>query len=147
MLLDQITEDMKNAMRAKDALRLSTIRMLLAAIKQREIDERCDSDDAAVLSIVTKMVKQRQDAQTQFANAGRTDLAEKEAAEITILQDYLPEMLSNEEIKSLIQNAISNTQASSMKDMGSVMQAVKPHLEHRADMRVVSQLIKEQLQG
>ena len=146
-LKKRVTEDMKTAMRKKEALRLSTIRLLMAAIKQREIDDQTTLDDAAILKVINKMIKQRQDASEQFANAGRDELAEKEKQEIVILQDYLPEQLSASDIEKAIQKAVKDTGASSMKDMGKVMGALKSQLEGRADMRLVSAKIKALLNG
>jgi uncharacterized protein len=146
-LKQQIQENMKDAMRKKDTLRLSTIRMLMAAIKQREIDEQITLNDADILKIINKMTKQRQDAAEQFSKAGRDELADKEIKEIAILEDYLPEQLSTEAVKTAIQTVIKETGASSMKDMGKVMAALKPTLEGRADMRAVSVIIKDILKG
>lgn len=141
-LKERIQNDMKDAMRKKETLRLSTIRMLIAAYKQREIDEQKPMEDADILKVINKMVKQRQDSYEQFTKAGRAELAEKEQTEIKILEDYLPEQLSDEEIKAAIQKAISDTGASDMKDMGKVMGVLKPVLEGRADMKNVSARIK-----
>lgn len=146
-LKQRITNDMKNAMRKKEPLRLSTIRLLLAAIKQREIDDRTTLDDAAILKVINKMIKQRQDAYEQFKSAGRDELANKESEEINILKDYLPEQLSETDIKAAIQKAIKETHAASMKDMGKVMSVLKPQLEGRTDMRDVSAKIKDLLNG
>lgn len=143
----QIQEDMKTAMRSKDALRLSTIRMLMAAIKQREIDEQITLNDPEVLKVINKMIKQRQEASEQFRQAGRDGLAEKENDEIKILETYLPEQLSPNTIATLIEKAIQETGAADMKDMGKVMAQVKPALEGRADMREVSAKIKALLNG
>ena len=146
-LKQQIQEDMKNSMRAKEVLRLSTIRLLMAAIKQREIDERITLDDAAILKVINKMINQRQDSIEQFEKAERQELADKEKAEMEILKAYLPEQLSAKAIETTIQKAIQETGAASMKDMGKVMGILKPELEGRADMRAVSAKIKELLNG
>lgn len=132
-------------MRAKAATRLGTIRLILAAIKQKEVDERIDVDDVQVLAILDKMVKQRKDSITQFEAAGRMELAEKEHAEIEVIQEYLPQQLSEEEIVTIIQEVIASTGAESIKDMGKVMGQLKPRLQGRADMGEVSKKIKQQL--
>ena len=141
-LKTQIQNDMKDAMRAKDTLRLGTIRMLLAGVKQREVDERIELTDGDVLKIINKQIKQRRDSIAQFKDAGRHDLADKEILELAVLEGYLPEALSDADIKSLIEKAIAEHQATSIKDMGKVMAALKPHMEGKADMAVVSQMIK-----
>jgi len=141
-LKQRIQDDMKDAMRAKAALKLTTIRMLIAAIKQREIDERITLDDAAVTKIINKMIKQRRDAAEQFIAGDRQELADKENEEIIFLQVYLPEQLGEAEIEAAIQKVIKDVDASSMKDMGKVMSALKPQLEGRADMGAVSAKIK-----
>ncbi len=141
----QINEDMKSAMRAKDTLKLSTVRLLMAAIKQQEVDTRLDVSDADVLSIVTKMVKQRKDSAQIYQDAQRQDLADKELAEITVLEAYLPEALSADAIAALISAAISESQAEGMKDMGKVMAIIKPKVVGQADMGEVSRLIKAAL--
>ncbi len=142
----QIQEDMKNAMRAKDALRLSTIRMLLAAIKQKEIDERgVIITNQDVLTILHKMIKQRRDAASQFDAANREDLASKERAEIILLEAYLPEPLTEDEILTLIKQAIATTQASQAKDMGKIMAILKDQIAGKADMSTVSALVKASL--
>jgi len=141
-LKQHIQNDMKDAMRAKDAFTLTTIRMLIAAIKQREIDDRTTLDDAAVLAIINKMIKQRRDAAQQFIAGDRQELADKEMQEITVLQTYLPEQMSDTEIETAIKQAISDTGANSMKDMGKVMGILKPKLEGRADMGAVSTKVK-----
>lgn len=142
-----VQEDMKDAMRKKEPLRLSTIRLLLAAIKQREIDEKTTLDDAEVTKVINKMVKQCQDASEQFTKAGRDELASKENQEIEILKDYLPEQMSDADVEAAIKKAISDTGANTMKDMGKVMGVLKPKLEGRTDMRVVSGKIKDLLNG
>ena len=144
-LKDRITEDMKDAMRAKDAPRLSTIRLLLAAIKQREVDERIVLDDAAVVGIVDKLIKQRKDSISQFAAAGRTDLVDKETAELKVLEVYLPQRLSADEIAAEVAAIVAELGASGPADMGKVMAAVKPRLAGRADMGAVSAAVKQRL--
>jgi uncharacterized protein YqeY len=144
-LKDRITEDMKTAMRAGDKERLGTIRMLQAAIKQREVDERITLDDAQVLAVIEKMVKQRKESVAQFEQGGREDLAAKEKAEIAQLQAYLPEQLSEAEVDALVREAIASTSASSIKDMGKVMGVVKAKAAGRADMGAVSARIKAAL--
>ena len=146
-LKSTITEDMKNAMRAKETLRLGTIRMLLAAIKQIEIDKKIEVDDDLIMGIINKMIKQRRDSKAQFAKANRPELAQKEEDEIGILMGYLPSQLTNEGIEQLISQVLSETGATSLKDMGKVMASVKPKVIGRADMSVVSQKIKQRLQG
>ena len=141
----RITEDMKAAMRAKDSERLLTIRILLAAIKQREVDERIELSEEQVLGIVEKLIKQRKEAASQYADAGRQDLADKELAENTILQAYMPEPLSESQIDALIESAIAETGASSTKDMGKVINQLRPTLQGRADMGQVSAKIKTSL--
>ena len=141
-LKSKIQEDMKDAMRAKDTLRLNTIRMLLAGLKQREVDERIELTDADVLKIINKQIKQRRDSISQFKAAERHDLADKEVLELAVLENYLPEALSESDIKILVQKAIADHQATSIKDMGKVMATLKPQLEGKADMAVVSQMIK-----
>ncbi len=146
-LKERITEDMKAAMRASEKERLSTIRMVQAAIKQREVDERIVLDDAQVIAVLEKMVKQRKESIAQFEQGGRTDLAAKEQAEIVLLQSYLPAQLSDAEIEAIVQDAIAATGASSVKDMGKVMGAVKAKAAGRADMGAVSARIKAALSG
>ncbi|MBC2730390.1 GatB/YqeY domain-containing protein [Thiobacillus sp.] len=141
----RITDDMKTAMRAKEMARLGTIRLLLAAIKQREVDERIELDDAAVSSIVEKLIKQRKDSISQFQVAGRDDLVAAEQAELVVLQAYLPEQLSAAEVEAAVAAAIAESGASSAKDMGKVMGLLKPRLAGRADMGQVSALIKARL--
>lgn len=144
-LKDQITEDMKTAMRAKDAARLLTIRGLLAAVKQREVDERITLDDAGVLAVIDKLVKQRKDSISQFATAGRTDLVEKETAELQVLEGYLPQRLSAEEIAAEVAKIVAEVGASSAADMGKVMGAAKTRLAGKADMGAVSAAVKQAL--
>ena len=144
-LKERITEDMKAAMRAADKERLSTIRMVQAAIKQREVDERIVLDDGQVIAVLEKMVKQRRESVVQFEQGGRADLADKERAEIALLQGYLPTQLSDAEIDGIIREAIAATGATSVKDMGKVMGAVKAKAAGRADMGAVSARIKAAL--
>lgn len=144
-LKSRITADMKSAMRAADKDRLSVIRLLQAAIKQREVDERVELDDAQVTAVIEKMVKQRRDSVQQYTDGGRPELAAAEQAEIDILADYLPEQLGEAEIAQLIDEAIAATGAEGMKDMGKVMGVLKPKLTGRADMGAVSGLIKGKL--
>jgi hypothetical protein len=144
-LKDRITEDMKSAMRAKETERLGTIRMLQAAIKQREVDERVTMDDVQILGIIEKMVKTRKESVDQFKTAGRDDLVAKELSEITQLQAYLPAQLSAAELDALIASAIASTGASSIKDMGKVVATVKQQAAGRADMGAVSAQIKAKL--
>ena len=144
-LKTQLTEDMKTAMRAKDQVSLSTIRLINAAIKQFEVDERTEADDAKVVSILTKMVKQRKDSAKIYTEAGRQDLADKENAEIEILNRYLPQMMSAEEIKTVVEAAITETGASGMADMGKVMGVLKTRLAGKADMGEVNKVLKAAL--
>ena len=141
----QLTEDMKTAMRAKDQVSLSTIRLINAAIKQFEVDERTEADDAKIISILTKMVKQRKDSAKIYTEAGRQDLADKENAEIEILNRYLPQMMSVEEIKTVVEAAIAETGASGMADMGKVMGVLKTRLAGKADMGEVNKVLKAAL--
>jgi uncharacterized protein YqeY len=144
-LRDRITEDMKSAMRAGEKERLATIRLALAAIKQREVDERITLDDVQVLAVLEKMIKQRKEAIGQFETGGRADLVAKETAEIAVLQAYLPAQMSDAEIDALIAEAISSTGAASIKDMGKVMGVVKAKAQGRADMGALSARIKQKL--
>ncbi|MCI1193355.1 GatB/YqeY domain-containing protein [Calidifontimicrobium sp. SYSU G02091] len=144
-LKDRITEDMKAAMRAKDAERLSTIRMLLAACKQREVDERITLDDAAVVSIVDKLIKQRKDSVAAYAQAGRNDLVDKESAEIRVLEGYLPQRLSADEIAAQVAALVAELGASGPGDMGRVMAAAKAKLGGQAEMALVSAAVKQAL--
>jgi len=144
-LKDRITEDMKSAMRAGEKERLGAIRLALAAIKQREIDERITLDDGQVISVLEKMIKQRREAITQFESGGRADLVAKESAEIKVLQQYLPAPLSDAQLEALIAEAVAATGAASMKDMGKVMAAVKPKAQGRTDMGALSARIKQRL--
>ena len=144
-LKTQLTEDMKTAMRAKDQVSLSTIRLINAAIKQFEVDERTEADDAKVISILTKMVKQRKDSAKIYTEAGRQDLADKENAEIEVLNRYLPQMMSAEEIKTAVEAAVAETGASGMADMGKVMGVLKTRLAGKADMGEVNKVLKAAL--
>lgn len=144
-LRDRITEDMKGAMRAKDAARLGAIRLLQAAIKQKEVDERVVADDAAVLAIIDKLIKQRRDSIEQFGRAGRTDLVDKEQAELDLLLGYLPQQLSEAEIAAAIDAAIVESGAAGAQGIGKVMALLKPRLAGRADMGKVSGLVKQKL--
>ena len=144
-LRDRITEDMKTAMRAGAKERLATIRLALAAIKQREVDERITLDDTQVLAVLEKMIKQRREAIPQFESGGRADLVAKETAEIAVLQTYLPAQMSEAEVDALIAEAIAATGATTIKDMGKVMAVVKPKAQGRADMGAVSARIKQKL--
>ena len=147
MLKQRIQDDVKVAMKAKDKARLGTLRLVTAAIKQREVDERIELDDTQVLTILEKMIKQRRDSIAQYEQAGRTELAAQELSEITIIQDYMPEGLSDAEIAALVESAIAGAGASSMKDMGKVMGQLKPKIQGRADMGQVSALVKQKLAG
>jgi uncharacterized protein YqeY len=146
-LKGQITEDMKAAMRSGDKERLGVIRMITAAIKQREVDERITLDDTQVLSVLEKMIKQRKESLIQFQAGNRQDLVDKETAEITLLQSYLPAQLSDAEVDSLIGDAIASTGATSIKDMGKVMGIIKGKAQGRADMAAVGAKIKAKLGG
>lgn len=141
----QIQEDMKNAMRTKESLRLSTIRMLIAAIKQREIDDRITLDNRGIISVINKMIKQRQESVKQYEAANRTELANKEKQEIALLQGYLPQQLTTTEIDTAVQDAIRMTGARSMQDLGKVMAVLKEKLAGRADMATVSAKVKANL--
>jgi len=144
-LKDRITDDMKSALKAGDKERLGTIRLALASIKQREIDERITLDDAQVLAVLDKMIKQRREAIIQFQTGGRADLVAKETAEIGVLQGYLPAQMSEAELDELIAQSIAATGAASVKDMGKVMALVKPKAQGRADLGAVSARIKQKL--
>jgi len=140
-----ITNDMKLAMKAKDKSALKAIRMILGAIKQKEIDERIELSDAQALSVIQKMVKQRKDSIAQFSDAGRSDLVDIEEAELLIINNYMPKQLSKDEVEAEVTKAISETGAESMKDMGKLMGVLKGKLDGKADMGVVSQIIKSKL--
>ena len=146
-LKDQITEDMKTAMRAKDSERLGTIRLLQAAMKQKEVDERITLDDAAIVTIVDKLIKQRKDSITAFEGAGRQDLADKEKAEMAVLQGYLPQRMSAEETAVAVQAIVIELGAKGQGDMGKVMGVVKTRLAGKADMAQVSAAVKAALAG
>ena len=146
-LKDRITEDMKNAMKARESERLAAIRLLLAAIKQREVDERITLDDAAVTVVVDKLIKQRRDSISQYEQAGREDLAAAERAEIEVLTPYLPAQMSAEDVAAAVQAAIAQTGATGPADMGKVMGILKPQLAGRTDLAAVSQQVKAALQG
>ena len=140
-----ITDDMKLALKAQDKSALKAIRMILGAIKQKEIDERIELDDKQVMVVIQKMVKQRKDSISQFSDAGRTDLVNVEEAELSIINNYMPKQLSEEEIEVAVAKAISDSGADSMKDMGRLMGILKGQLDGKADMGMVSQLIKSKL--
>jgi len=144
-LKDQITEDMKSVMRAKETARLGTIRLLLAAIKQREVDDRIVLDDAAIISTIEKMIKQRKDSIAQFEKAGRDDLVAVETAEMVILQTYLPAQMSDEEVQAAVAAAVAATGAAGPQDMGKVIGVLKGQLAGKADMGKVSGLVKAAL--
>ena len=146
-LKDQVIEDMKTAMRAKDSERLGTIRLLLAAAKQKEVDERVVLDDAAMIGIVDKLIKQRKDSVEAYTKAQRMDLADKESAEIVVLQAYLPQRLNAEEVSAAVQAIVASLGAKGPGDMGKVMAAVKAQLAGKADMAMVSQAVKAALAG
>ena len=146
-LKTQITDDMKAAMRARESERLGTIRMLLAAIKQQEVDQRVEVDDSAVLAIVGKLIKQRRDSVAAYTEGGRQDLADKESAEIQVLQAYLPEQLSDDAVAAIVAEIIAQTGATGPRDMGKVMGLAKQRLAGQADMGRVSTLVKQALSG
>ncbi len=146
-LKDRLVEDMKDAMRARDTARLETIRMLRAAIQRREVDARQTLDDDGVLAVLQKQVKQRQDSIAQFEDGGREDLVTREKEQLKFLTPYLPEQIDQTEIDRLVAEAIQETGATSMKDMGRVMALIKPKLQGKADMGAVSKYIKARLQG
>ena len=145
MLKQRIQDDVKAAMKAKDKPRLATLRLITAALKQREVDERIELDDTQVLAILEKMIKQRRDSVSQYEAAGRNELAEQELSEIAIIQDYLPAGLSEQEILDMVEEAIASSGASGMRDMGKVMGQLKPKMQGRADMGQVSALVKQKL--
>jgi hypothetical protein len=144
-LRDRINEDMKSAMRARDAARLSAIRLLQAAIKQREVDERIVADDTAVLGIVEKLIKQRKDSIEQFGKAGRTDLVDKETGELELLSGYLPQQMSDAELAAAVEAAVTESGAAGPQGMGKVMALLKPRIAGRADMGKASALVKQRL--
>jgi uncharacterized protein YqeY len=141
----QISEDMKNAMRAKDSVRLGTIRLLQAAIKQREVDDRVELNDTDVIATIEKMLKQRRDSIAAYDSANRHDLSDVEKAEVLVLQNYLPQQLSDAEVAEILEKVVIDTQASGIKDMSKVMAAIKPLVVGRADMGKISGLIKTRL--
>ncbi len=141
----QISEDMKNAMRAKDSARLGTIRLLQAAIKQREVDERVELDDSSIIAVIEKMLKQRRDSIAAYESASRNDLADVEKFEVSVLQTYLPQQLTEDEIKEILEKVVMETGAAGIKDMSKVMAAIKPLVTGRADMGKISGLIKTRL--
>ena len=143
----RITDDMKTAMKAKETARLGTLRLLLAAIKQREVDDRIELDDTAVTAVIEKLVKQRKDSVTQYQAADRQDLADAETFEITVLSAYLPEKMSTEELTAAVQAAVAQTGATGPADMGKLMGVLKPQLAGKADMAEVSKLVKAALAG
>ena len=147
MLKLQIQSDMKTAMKAGDKTSLGVIRLMLAAIKQREVDERIELDDTQVLAVLDKMVKQRRDSIGQYSGAGREDLAEIERFEVDVIQSYLPRALTDDELTALIDAAMASTQASAMSDMGKVMGLLKPQIQGRGDMGSVSARVKQRLGG
>lgn len=144
-LIDQLKDEQKLAMKAKDKARLGTIRLALSAIKQREVDERITLSDDDILAVLTKMVKQRRDSVTQYEAANRQDLADAEKAEITVLEEFMPQPLTDEEVSTLIDKAITKSGAAGMQDMGNVMGVLKPLLQGRADMGKVSGLVRSKL--
>lgn len=144
-LKTRIQDDVKDAMRSKDKDRLGTLRLITAAIKQKEVDERIEMDDAAVITVLEKMIKQRKDSISQYSQAGRNDLAAKEQAELDLIQTYLPAQMSEAELEAVISKAIADTGAAGMKDMGKLMAAVKPLVAGKADMGLVSKIVKARL--
>ena len=144
-LKERLNEDMKTAMRSKDQLSLSTIRLINAAVKQYEVDERTEADDAKVIALISKMVKQRKDSAKIYADAGRQDLADKENAEIDIINRYLPQMMSASEIEQAVADAVAQTGAAGMADMGKVMGVLKTSLAGKADMGEVNKILKAKL--
>jgi len=144
-LLEQLKDEMKNAMRAKDKIRLTAIRMALSAIKQAEIDNKTETTDESIIAVLTKMVKQRKESIAMFKDGGRDDMAEKEAEEVKALEAFLPQQLNAEEIQQLIEQAIADTGAASMADMGKVMGVLKPKMQGRADLGAVSGQVRNTL--
>ncbi|GLR75759.1 GatB/YqeY domain-containing protein [Aliivibrio sifiae] len=144
-LIEKLKDEQKLAMKAKDKLRLGTIRLALSEIKQREIDGHTTLSDDEIIAVLTKMVKQRRDSVSQFTAAGRDDLADKESAEILVLDDFMPQALTDEEVAELLDEAIIESGAAGMQDMGKVMGVLKPQIQGRADMGKVSQLVKSKL--
>jgi uncharacterized protein YqeY len=146
-LREQVNEDMKSAMKSREAERLAALRLLLAALKQREVDERVTLDDAGVIAVVEKMIKQRKDSIAQYQKAQRQDLADKEQYEISVLEGYLPKQMSQQEVEAAVAEALAQSGAKSPADMGKVMGVLKPRLAGRADMGKVSALVKSKLSG
>ena len=146
-LREQLTEDIKTAMKAREAERLAALRLMLAAVKQREVDERVTLDDAGVISVVEKMIKQRKDSIAQYEKAARQDLADRERYEISVVEAYLPKQMSQQEIEAAVAEALAATGAKSAADMGRIMGVLKPRLAGRADMGKVSALVKARLAG
>jgi uncharacterized protein YqeY len=146
-LLNSIQSHLKEAMKARDTLKVSTLRMLTAAVKQFQIDQQQDADDTVVIGILTKMIKQRQDSAKAFTEGNRPELAEKEESEMKILQPYLPEQMNDDDVAAAITEAITQTGASAMGDMGKVMGVLTPKLKGRADMGKVSKIVREKLAG
>lgn len=144
-LIDKLKEEQKLAMKAKDKIRLGTIRLAMSAIKQREVDERITLTDNDIVAVLTKMVKQRRDSAAQYESAGRQDLADAENNEITVLKEFMPQPLTDDEVAQLVSNAVTESGASGMQDMGKVMAILKPQIQGRADMGKVSGLVKSQL--
>jgi len=144
-LKTRLQDDMKTALKSKDKDRLGTIRLILAAVKQREVDERINLDDAAIITVLDRMAKQRRESISQFQNAGRTDLADKEEFELAVIQSYLPAALSDAELDQLIEAAMTESGASSIRDMGKVMALIKPKAQGRADMTALSARVKARL--
>ena len=144
-LKKRITDDMKSAMKAKDKQTLKAVRMILGAIKQKEVDDRIELDDAQVMTVIQKMVKQRKDSISQFSDAGRTELVEVEEAELVVINSYMPEQLSDAEVAAAVDKAITDSSADSIKDMGKLMSMLKGQLDGKADMGLVSRLIKDKL--
>ncbi|HDV5290482.1 TPA: GatB/YqeY domain-containing protein [Vibrio cholerae] len=144
-LIENLKEEQKLAMKAKDKPLLGAIRLVLAAIKQREVDEQITLSDDDIVAVLTKMVKQRRDSVSQYEAAGRQDLADAEKAEITVLEEFMPQPLSDDEVKALIDSAITESAAAGMQDMGKVMAVLKPHIQGRADMGKVSGLVRAKL--
>ena len=144
-LKQRINDDIKSAMRSHEKERLVTLRMITAAIKQKEVDERIELNDSQVLAIIDKLIRQHKDSIEQYESAGRTDLVDKEKAKLAIVRNYLPQQLSEDEVRKLVQAAIASTAAESMKDMGKVMGLLKPELQGRTDMTLVSNMVKSLL--
>ena len=144
-LKTRIQDDVKDAMRSKDKDRLGTLRLITAAIKQKEVDERIEMDDAAIIAVLEKMIKQRKDSISQYGQAGRDDLVAKEQTELDLILTYLPEQLSEAEIEAVVSKAIADTGASDIKDMGKLMAAIKPQVQGKADMGLVSKIVKSKL--